>query len=252
MPQFRFARSRPRAGETEEAYEVREEREEGEAREAVMTFILGLVAEPIPLKYVNTPGPDRLAEMQGRKVLDKYNCIGCHQVRPGVYDVKPTKETLDALEKAYQNYEKTRQRRTTSSPATTPGPACGSPWPDRLMVYGTQAHVANDKDADRDMLQLRLTEAMHFTNNDQVVRDVPAGMTAMLPPEDVIDQSPPFGGALAEPAAAVPERVNSTSASRTRRGRCCRRRSSARASGCSRNGCTSSCSTRGRCARRRT
>ena len=59
--------SRRQAGETDEAYQVRQEQEEAEAREAVMTFILGLVAEPIPLKFVNSPSPDRLAEAKGRQ-----------------------------------------------------------------------------------------------------------------------------------------------------------------------------------------
>src|SRR6202011_1044740 len=51
MPQFKFARGevKPLPGESQEQAELREE---AEAREAVMTFILGLVAEPVPLKYV--------------------------------------------------------------------------------------------------------------------------------------------------------------------------------------------------------
>ena len=169
MPQFRFARSRPRPGETEEAYTVREEREEGEAREAVMTFILGLTAEPIPLKYVNTPGPDRLAEVQGRKVLEKYNCIGCHQVRPGVYDVRPSKETLTALERVYQTYASDAAKKDHVFPGHDAWTGLGSPWPDRLTVYGTEAQIQPDKDTGRDALSLRLIEAMHFTNNDLVV-----------------------------------------------------------------------------------
>ena len=48
-----------------------------------MTFILGLVAEPVPAKYVNTPARTGLAEVKGRQVLDKFNCAGCHQVQPG-------------------------------------------------------------------------------------------------------------------------------------------------------------------------
>ncbi len=50
---------------------------------------------------------------------------------------------------------------------------------------------------------------MHFTNNDRVARDVPAGMTAMLPPEDVIDESPPFGGAFANLLLPYLKEVNS-------------------------------------------
>ena len=97
-----------------------------------MTFILGLVAEPIPLKYLNTPGPDRLAEVKGRQVLEKFNCTGCHQVRPGVYEFKPTKDTLDALEKTYQNYEKNNAKKDHVFPGHNAWTGLPQPWPDRL------------------------------------------------------------------------------------------------------------------------
>ena len=199
MPQFRFARSRPRPGEAEEAYQARQEREEAEAREAVMTFILGLVAEPIPPKYVNTPGPDRLAEAQGRKVLEKFNCVGCHQVRPGVYEFKPTKSSLEALERAYQNYSTGKSAQSDHVfPGHNAWTGLASPWPDRLVAYGTQAHAQADETTGRDALSVRLAQALHFANNDRVERDVPAGEQVNLPPEDVFSASPPLGGAFGD------------------------------------------------------
>src|SRR5262249_44941199 len=78
MPQFQFARTHKQPKETKDAYQARSWKEESDAREAVMTFVLGLIAEPIPLTYLNTPGPDRMAEVKGRQILDKYNCAGCH------------------------------------------------------------------------------------------------------------------------------------------------------------------------------
>jgi mono/diheme cytochrome c family protein len=101
MPQFRFARSKKRDGETDQAYQARQELDEVEAREAVMTFILGLIAEPMPLKYLNRPAPDRLAEVKGHQVLDKFNCAGCHQLRPGVYEFKTTPDGLNLLTQAF-------------------------------------------------------------------------------------------------------------------------------------------------------
>ena len=32
------------------------------------------------------PKAERLAEARGRQVLDKYNCAGCHEIRPGTYE----------------------------------------------------------------------------------------------------------------------------------------------------------------------
>ena len=47
-------------------------------REAIMTFVLGLVAEPPAAKYVFAPDKPTRAIVEGRKVLDKYACASCH------------------------------------------------------------------------------------------------------------------------------------------------------------------------------
>ena len=93
----RFARSRKKADETDAEYEARSWKDEAEAREAVMTFILGLVAEPVPLKHVSLPKGDRLAEVKGRQVLDKFNCNGCHLIRSGTFDFNVSPETTKKL-----------------------------------------------------------------------------------------------------------------------------------------------------------
>ncbi|MFO0868227.1 MAG: hypothetical protein U0935_04710 [Pirellulales bacterium] len=59
----------------------------GEDREAVMTFVLGLVSDPPATKYLYRPAPDRQAWIKGRQVLDKYNCAGCHVLRPEAWNV---------------------------------------------------------------------------------------------------------------------------------------------------------------------
>ena len=95
MPQFKFARTKRLPKETDEQYDARALKEEAEGREAVMTFILGLTAEQIPAKFVYSPGADRMAEVKGRQVLDKFNCAGCHIIRPGAIDLKPTDVVAD-------------------------------------------------------------------------------------------------------------------------------------------------------------
>lgn len=49
-------------------------------REAVMTFVLGLVAEPPAAQYVYQPDPRQQAIVEGRQVLERFNCGGCHQL----------------------------------------------------------------------------------------------------------------------------------------------------------------------------
>lgn len=47
-------------------------------REAVMTFVLGLTQEAPAARYIYQPSPRQKAIVEGRHVLDKYNCAGCH------------------------------------------------------------------------------------------------------------------------------------------------------------------------------
>jgi mono/diheme cytochrome c family protein len=54
--------------------------------EAVMTFVLGLVAEPPAAKYVYKASPHRKAIVEGEQLLVKYNCVGCHTVQMETWD----------------------------------------------------------------------------------------------------------------------------------------------------------------------
>jgi len=47
-------------------------------REAIITFVLGLVAEPPKERYVFRPDERGKAIIEGRKVLDRYGCAQCH------------------------------------------------------------------------------------------------------------------------------------------------------------------------------
>jgi len=65
-----------------------------EQREAVMTFVLGLVAEPPAPQYVHTPAPREQARLDGLVVAEQYNCGGCHQLRMDRWDIRYTPESL--------------------------------------------------------------------------------------------------------------------------------------------------------------
>src|SRR5262249_44151745 len=101
MPKFTFARPRKQKDEDAGDFEKRIFKDEADARESVMTFVLGLTAELIPAKMTNSAmTPDRLAEVKGRQVIDKYNCAGCHMIRPGVFEFNLSDKTRENLEKA--------------------------------------------------------------------------------------------------------------------------------------------------------
>ncbi len=196
MPQFRFGRAKKRAGESDEAFQARAEFEEAEAREAVMTFVLGLVAEPMPLKYLNKPGPDRLAEVKGHQILDKFNCAGCHQLRSGVYDFKTTPDGLEVLESAFNS---SRSDRKLDHVFTGHNAWVGAAQttPDRLTVFGTQSKL-NITDYPRPMLVVRLTDALRFAGRDRVLRNLPAANNVAMNPDDLVQRADPWGGTFVD------------------------------------------------------
>ena len=51
-------------------------------REAVITFVLGLVSDPPTEKFAYVPDERTRALLDGKEVLSKYNCRGCHLVEP--------------------------------------------------------------------------------------------------------------------------------------------------------------------------
>lgn len=51
-------------------------------REAVMTFVLGLVSDPPTDQFAYQPDERTQALIDGREVLDKYQCRSCHMLEP--------------------------------------------------------------------------------------------------------------------------------------------------------------------------
>ena len=67
-----------------------------EDREAVITFVLGLVAEPPREKYLYKANPRAKAIVEGKIVLEKFNCGGCHILESDKYKLAFTAGTYDA------------------------------------------------------------------------------------------------------------------------------------------------------------
>jgi mono/diheme cytochrome c family protein len=163
------------------------------------------VAEPVPSKFVYDPPPDRLAEIKGRQLLEKYNCIGCHQVRSGVYEIRKNDDETDAgkdltrrLDEAYaaamgSNLSKSDHRFPEHN-AWTGEP---SPHPDRLLLHGLPSPPP-EEGID---LYVRLTEALRFSSTTpdhrKEVKDIPAGEYVPLSNKDLLARAEPFGGEFA-------------------------------------------------------
>ncbi len=196
MPQFKFARSRQKAGESDTAYAIRLEKEEAEAREAVMTFILGLVAEPMPAQYLHKPTPEKQAEIIGRQVLDKFNCAGCHQIRPGVFEFDSrSPEVMSLLTRSYTeqavNYAKDHVFQGHNAWFGT------NPTSDLLRAYGYRDSLATQNVQEVEGLEgvevIRLAEALRFAGPDKVMRDLREGTNVYLRP-GTYRETAPFGG----------------------------------------------------------
>lgn len=65
-------------------------------REAVITFVLGLVAEPPREKYLYRANPRAKAISDGKIVLEKFNCGGCHILEADKWKLSYTPGTYDA------------------------------------------------------------------------------------------------------------------------------------------------------------
>jgi hypothetical protein len=212
MPQFKFSRSRRLPDETDEAYQIRRDREEAVARDAVMTFVLGMIAEPIPPKFLPQYSPERQAEARGRAVIEKYNCSSCHLIRPGVYDLALTndivhdaegktimvevtdkegntkqvpltkkKAVLDRLMLAHTAFAGAEQ----GDPKDHPYPehnawAANQPNPDSLRVFGVLGTSFNDAEGNMGP-SLRPSRAVTFKDAEGNTHTLPANPSFGIP-----------------------------------------------------------------------
>jgi len=55
---------------------------DADEREAIITFVLGLVARAPAEKYIHAPDSRRAAVVEGQILLDKYRCSSCHLLEP--------------------------------------------------------------------------------------------------------------------------------------------------------------------------
>jgi mono/diheme cytochrome c family protein len=195
MPQFNFSRIKPNKDESAEAFAVRAAKEEEENVEAVMTFILGLVADPISLKFLNNPPPDRRNEVAGLKVLEKFNCIGCHILKPAGFDAVLT----DDLRKDFASRlaKDDSQAELSRDPAFPEHSAWRSQITNptgRITVRGIP--LAKD---DEDRTVIEAWEALRFQDPNGVMQDIPAAALRILLPEAaILHQHGTYGGTFAD------------------------------------------------------
>ncbi|MEI7685823.1 MAG: c-type cytochrome, partial [Planctomycetota bacterium] len=188
MPQFRFARLRQKTGESDAAFKARSLKEEAEAREAVASFVLGLVAEAVPLNMVNRPSGDRLAEIKGRQTLDAFNCAGCHLIRPGSFEVKPTDRVLNSLA-APAKAKRTGDHVYPNHYYWTGQLPAGK---ENIEFSGVlpQPMLGAEDDDDPQGVLIRLSKAMRFITAEKTQADIPAATPLVLNASDFVYPAP--------------------------------------------------------------
>lgn len=67
-----------------------------EERESVVTFVLGLVAEPPAPEFVYHADERQQAIIAGHKALTKFNCVGCHIVEPEKWSIEAPAGSFEA------------------------------------------------------------------------------------------------------------------------------------------------------------
>jgi mono/diheme cytochrome c family protein len=204
MPEFKFARPRKKQGETEEEFTARAAREEHESVEAVMTFILGLVAEPVPMKFVNQPRADRLYEVKGQKILERHNCIGCHVTKPGGYEfnlnalIRGETTMRQHLEGILGNV--TNKEELARDPVFPEHNAWRTQLvspPGRSVARGLVRGVEED-DVLGKQLSIDLWEALRFQDDKFQSSQIPAGFIVRVPVDPNLQQFAPTGGNFAD------------------------------------------------------
>lgn len=185
MPQFKFSRIKPNKGESPEEFAARAAKEEHDNIEAVMTFVLGLVAEPIPLKFVNTMREDRRHEVAGLQVLEKFNCIGCHIAKPAYFDAVMTEDLLAQLRRYHGRTE------SVTELARDPAFPEHSAWRSQMLAPNGKliARGLPLPGEDEESINIELWEAIRFMDADGLYQDFPAGLSRIQIPVEAIKHS---------------------------------------------------------------
>jgi len=107
-------------------------------REAVMTFVLGLTNEAPATRYIYKPDARQEAIVEGRHVLEKYNCAGCHILDMQRWDV--------AFEPDWFDEPPTTSDFPFLQPVVAPSEIAASLKPDRGGLLHAELHGMPTRD----------------------------------------------------------------------------------------------------------
>ncbi len=163
--------------------------------EAVATFVLGLVAEKLPENYLYRPEGRQAARIEGERLLEKYNCTGCHIVElPQItYGVNP--EELLESELGPSDYERAHDLLVKLKPPRQA--MTGATLPTGESVIDFQGLLFAEPDYDDDPEYQEFSYDLWETLDVGEKRLFP-GSKMLVPVQKLVDQRPARGGEFAE------------------------------------------------------
>ena len=174
MPQFHF--------DSDEA-------ENDRKIESVVTFVLGMTADPPAEQFVYRPAGDSRNQIEGVKLLTRFNCVGCHmmetpqftfQFNPEFHEL--TQVTVDqrAIDYAFHATDFTAEQARNSGNSDT-ATVTG-------LVMGADAeNLSEAEERDVALWQPALIKGKRFRVGEQI----------LLPRDGMVSERPGFGGDFA-------------------------------------------------------
>jgi hypothetical protein len=138
----------------------------------------------MPMKFVNQPREDRAREIAGLKLIEKFNCNGCHIFKPGAYEVGLSemvgeKTMREEIQKNLANpLTQTDLKNDPGFPQSSAWRGRALPSGDRVAVKGLVRGVNPDDGA----ISVEMWEAMPVKTDKSDVAQLPAGQAALSVP----------------------------------------------------------------------
>jgi len=124
--------------------------------DAVATFLLGSVDSTLPPRYHYLPTDQRQDIIEGWWVVRKYNCMGCHQMRPG------QKTVFDSLPR-YQDPDWKDQKPPS---LIGEGARVNPEWLMRFLADPSMTGKEDDRNGVRQYLKVRMP-SFHFSDGER-------------------------------------------------------------------------------------
>lgn len=181
-----------------------------EQREQVVTFVLGLVATPPSQKFVYVGDPRQNAISEGLKVVEKYNCTGCHVLQaetwkldltPGEIEESPATPDFPFLTPHFRPAELTASSEPSQRRGTLNASVQGMPALDNadghFMIWDEDWEPIDPEDLAEVPVQerfypIQLWQPALIEGNVHT-----SGRTLGIPATAITERLPAFGGDLA-------------------------------------------------------